>query len=108
MIYFLVLLAHSKALDTLNHKRLISSDIQDHNGNKSNNFLISRGVLYPNDLPSKLRFCNVKMYSDNVQLCIICLLCDITNCNGKINYDLDNVFQWATIDGASIRENRNL
>ena len=67
---------------------VISSYLRDripfvyHDGNKSKNLLISRDVshsrfsilvillylIYSNDLPFKSKFCNVKMYADDVQL----------------------------------------
>ena len=134
MTSFLVLLDHSKAFDTVNHiilcqklkymrhfsttvVMLISSNLRDrsqfvcHYGNKSNNFLISRGLpqglilgpllysIYFNDLPIKLKFCNAQMYADDVQLFISFLSSDITNCIEKINCHLHNVFQWASING---------
>ena len=60
-------------------------------GNKSTDFLISRGLsqesilgpllysIYSKDLPIKLKFCNVQMYADDAQLYISCLPSDITN-----------------------------
>ena len=65
-------------------------------------FLISSGVpqgsflgplsylIYSNDLLTKLKFRNVRMYADDVQLYISGLSCDITNCIKKINCDLHN------------------
>ena len=57
---------------------------------------------YSNDLPTKLKFCNAQMYADDVQLYISCLSFDITNCIQKINCDLHNVFQWASINGVCL------
>ena len=71
----------------------------------SNNLFISRSVpqdsilgpllysIYSNDLPTKLKFCNVQMYADDVQLYISCLTSDFTNCVEKINCDQHNVLQ---------------
>ena len=82
-----------------------------HDGNKSNNFLIPRGVpkdpilasllysIYSKYLLTKLKFCNVQMYANDVQLYTSCLPFDITNYIGKIDSNPYNVFQKMSANG---------
>lgn len=64
-------------------------------------------VLYANDLPSRLRFCGIHMYADDVQLFISCKPSEANNCITKINYDLDSIKEWASANGLCINARKS-
>ena len=51
--------------------------------------------LYINDLPSKLNYCNIHMYADDVQLYLTCKPQDTNECIRLINCDILNISNWA-------------
>lgn len=64
-------------------------------------------TIYSNDLPSKLDYCGVHMYADDVQLYISCLPSQINDCIGKLNHDLENINKWASINGLCLNAQKS-
>ena len=48
---------------------------------------------YVNDLPTKLKKCNIYMYADDVQLYSSCKITDLNKCIKEINEELTYVNQ---------------
>lgn len=63
-------------------------------------------TLFINDLPSTLKFCNVHMYADDVQLYRHFKLMDANASIGQLNGDLSRVSDWARMNQLTLNKEK--
>lgn len=63
--------------------------------------------LYANDLPAQLSHCKMHMYADDVQLYLSCPTTSIPENLVKLNYDLQNIHQWAIANGLCLNPGKS-